>query len=58
MKKKIDTDGSVSYAFTQTEKVVFFSVLAFMYGRRVGYYQGRISMSKEIDQVKKAVTWE
>lgn len=50
MRKTINQDGSTSYTLTQTEKTVLTALVAYLWGRRVGYYRGREAATFEIEK--------
>lgn len=48
MKTKLNEDGSTSYTLSQNEKIMIWTVVAFLYGRRTGFTKGRSTMAREI----------
>lgn len=50
MKATLNEDGSTSYTLTYNEKVVVWTIFAFLFGRRVGYVRGRSAMAQEINK--------
>lgn len=53
MRRNINEDGSTSYTLTQTEKTILGVTIAYLLGRRGGYYSGRRSMQLEIERANK-----
>lgn len=49
MKRTTNDDGSTSYTLTSTEKNFLLVAVAYLFGRRTGYYTGRRSMAREIE---------
>lgn len=55
MKATLNEDGSTSYTLTYNEKIIVWTVAAFLFGRRTGYVRGRSAMSKELDRTGRPI---
>ncbi len=52
MKRSKNEDGTTSYTLSDTEKMLIGVAVAYLFGRRTGFYAGRRSMAIEIEKTK------